>query len=219
MRATARFARRTLEWLVILASATAILLAVVIPRLFGATPYTILTGSMTPAIKPGSLVVVRPVDPSSLSVGDVVTVQLESGEASMVTHRIAAIQYRADGQLQFITKGDANNVVDAEPRMPVQIRGEYWYQVPYLGYLSNAMTGTQRSWLGIIAILALVGYASWMFISAAKDRQKVVGRRGISPAEAAAQAKEAASEDDFETVGLELVSSSKAEAAETEGTG
>lgn len=122
MRATARFARRTLEWLVILASATAILLAVVIPRLFGATPYTILTGSMTPAIKPGSLVVVRPVDPSSLSVGDVVTVQLESGEASMVTHRIAAIQYRADGQLQFITKGDANNVVDAEPRMPVQIR-------------------------------------------------------------------------------------------------
>lgn len=163
MRATARFARRTFEWLAILASGAAIMLAVVVPRLFGATPYTILTGSMTPAIKPGALVVVRPVDPSTVSVGDVVTVQLESGQNSMVTHRVAAIQYRADGQLQFITKGDANNVVDAEPRLPVQIRGDFWYQVPYLGYVSNAMTGTQRSWLGIIAIVALVGYAVWMY--------------------------------------------------------
>lgn len=183
MRSVARFARRTLEWLAILASAAAILLAVIIPRIFGGTPYTILTGSMAPAIQPGALVVVRPVDPSTLSVGDVVTVQLESGESTMVTHRIAEIQYRADGQMQFVTKGDANEIVDAEPRMPVQIRGELWYQVPYLGYVSNALTGTQRGWLGALAIAGLAGYAAWMYYSASKERRQAAERESSTAQE------------------------------------
>lgn len=172
MRSVARFIWRTIEWLVILTASAAILVAVLIPRIFGATPYTIISGSMSPAIEPGALVVVKPVETSSLSVGDVVTVQLESGKDTVVTHRIAEIQYRADGQTQFITKGDANDVADTDPRLPIQIRGEVWYQVPYLGYVSNALTGAQRGWLVGVVILGLAGYAAWMYVSAARDRRR-----------------------------------------------
>ena len=65
--------------------------AVVVPRLAGATPFTVLTSSMRPHYPPGTLVVVRPVDTDLLRVGDVVTYQLHSGERDVVTHRIVAV--------------------------------------------------------------------------------------------------------------------------------
>lgn len=194
MRASVRFLARTLAWLVIVASLAAICVAVLVPRLFGATPYTILTGSMEPGLRPGDLVVIRPVAPEDLSVGDVVTVQLESGVDTVVTHRVYAIQHRADGDLQFITKGDANDTVDRDPRLAVQIRGELWYHVPYLGFVSTALSGSQRSWLAGAVAVGLLGYAGWMFVAAARDRrsarQAATPRRGAEPdltsAEAAA---------------------------------
>ncbi|MFV0375102.1 signal peptidase I [Microbacterium sp.] len=183
MRTVASFVGRTAAWIVILAAVTVIVVAVLIPRIAGATPYTILTGSMQPAYPPGTLVVVRPVDDTDdLSVGDVVTVQLESGEETVVTHRIVEIQHRADSQTQFITKGDANDVPDAEPRMPVQVRGEVWYSIPYLGYISTALTGSQRSWLVTAIAVGLIGYAAWMFTGAWRERRR---RAGAKPAEQA----------------------------------
>ena len=41
-----------------------------------------------PASAPGSVVVVRPVDPADIGVGSVITYQLESGEPEVVTHRV-----------------------------------------------------------------------------------------------------------------------------------
>lgn len=171
MRQVWTFLARTLAWMVILAAVTVIAAAVVIPRLRGATPYTITTGSMAPTYPPGTLVAVRPVGPEDLSVGDVVTVQLESGRDTVVTHRIAAIQHRMDGDLQFVTKGDANDVVDAEVRMPVQIRGEVWYFLPYVGYVSLALTGIQRQWIVTALAVGLFGYAGWMFVGAWRERR------------------------------------------------
>lgn len=188
LRSVARFTWRTIEWVVILAATAAILLAVVIPRIFGATPYTIISGSMEPYLSPGTLVVVKPVEPADLSVGDVITVQLESGEEAVVTHRIQAVQYRADGQIQFITKGDANDIADAEPRLAVQVRGEVWYQVPYLGFLSTALSGAQRGWLVGVVILGLGGYALWMWIGALRDRRRAATQP--APRRAAAAADE-----------------------------
>ena len=66
MRAVLTFVGRTLAWLVILGAVAVLLVAVVVPRVAGATPYTVLTGSMAPAYPPGTLVVVRPVDPGDL---------------------------------------------------------------------------------------------------------------------------------------------------------
>lgn len=184
MRPVLAFAGRTLAWIVIVAALAVIAAAVVIPRIAGATPYTVLTGSMQPAYPPGTLVVVKPVNTDTLSVGDVVTVQLESGQDTVVTHRIDAIQHRLDGEIQFITKGDANETADTEPRLPVQIRGEVWYSVPYVGYISTALTGSQRSWIVTAIAGVLIGFAGWMFIGAIRDRRKrreTAGQAGDGP--------------------------------------
>lgn len=173
LRVVARFCWRTVLWVIILAASAAVVSAVIVPRLFGATPYTIITGSMQPQLPAGTVVIVRPIDPASISVGDVITVQLESGKDTVVTHRVYQIGYQLNGEMQFITKGDANDLPDDEPRLPVQIRGEVWYHIPYLGYVSSAFTGSQRYALMILAAIGLGAYAAWMFTSAAVERKKM----------------------------------------------
>lgn len=170
-------------WAVILAACAAIALAVIVPRIFGATPYTIISGSMQPELPAGTVVIVRPVDPSTISVGDIVTVQLESGIDTVVTHRVHEIRYQLTGEVQFVTKGDANDLPDDEPRLPVQIRGEVWYHIPYLGYVSTALTGSQRNGLLTLVGVGLVAYAAWMFTSAIVDRRRATTGQGTTSGE------------------------------------
>jgi signal peptidase len=161
---------RLLCWTVILAVATAVATAVAVPRLAGATPYAVLTGSMRPDLPPGTLVVVRPVDPEDIGVGTVITYQLASGEPDVVTHRVVEQGLDAKGAPVFATQGDANGARDATWVRPVQVKGEVWYAVPYLGHLNTALTGKERQ-VGVYAVAAgLLGYALLLFASAAKDR-------------------------------------------------
>lgn len=172
MRAALSFAGRVLAWAVILGSVAIILAAVLVPRVAGATPYTIITSSMEPSLPPGTLVIVKPVDPSEIRVGDVITVQLESGEDTVVTHRVSGIAQQLDGDVLFETKGDANDAPDTELRLPVQVRGEVWYSLPYLGYVSTALTGGERQWIITAIAIGLIVYALWMFWGAARERRQ-----------------------------------------------
>lgn len=153
--------------------------AVVVPRLAGATPFTVLTGSMRPHYPPGTLVVVRPVDADRLTVGDVVTYQLRSGERDVVTHRIVAVgvSLQYTGERAFTTKGDANRIADAKSVRPVQIRGRLWYSVPYLGRVSNLLTPGARQTLEVGAAGGLLGYAALMFAAAVRDRRRLKNPR------------------------------------------
>lgn len=165
-----RWALRVLAWMVILACAFVLLAAVLVPRLGGATPYTILTGSMQPGMPPGTLVVAKPVAPSDIAIGDVVTYQLESGKPTVVTHRVVAVRSDMSGDLEFQTQGDANNAPDEKWVMPEQVRGEKWYSVPYLGRVNVLMSGHERQLLVYGAAAVLVMYAGAMFAGAGRDR-------------------------------------------------
>lgn len=114
---------QVLAWSCVVAVAAVLTVTVLVPRLAGATPYTVLTGSMSPGLPAGSLVVVRPVAPDAVGVGAVITYQLESGEPAVATHRVVAVETAINGDLAFVTQGDANEVADAEPVRPVQIKG------------------------------------------------------------------------------------------------
>lgn len=160
---------RILAWTVILGIGAIVMVAVLIPRVAGATPYVVLTGSMRPAMPPGTMVVARPVDSDRLGIGDVITYQLKSGDPMVVTHRIVAVGDR-NGHRIFQTRGDANEVPDQDWVRPVQIRGERWYAVPYLGYVTSAITREHRTVALVIIVTALLGYSVVMFGSAARDR-------------------------------------------------
>ncbi len=172
MRAAAGWLGQLLAWLVIVGVVVVLAAAVLGPRLAGATPYTVLTGSMRPDYPPGTLVVVKPVAADVLRSGDVVTYQLESGEATVVTHRIVEVGTNLQGDVTFTTQGDANEIPDAEPVRPVQVKGRLWYSVPYLGYVNNFMTGRQRQTAVLLVSGGLVAYAAYMFVSAAHRRRR-----------------------------------------------
>ena len=169
---------QVLAWLFILSVTATLVAAVLIPRVAGATPYTILTGSMQPKLPPGTLVVVRPVDADEIGSGTVITYQLESGKATTVTHRVVSQGFNGKGELQFQTQGDANNTPDENWVKPVQIMGERWYAVPYLGYANNMLPGKERQMAVYIVAALLLGYAAFMFTGTIRDRV----RRGNNPA-------------------------------------
>jgi signal peptidase len=159
-----------LAWMVILAVTTMLVVTVGIPRIAGATPYTVLTGSMSPGMPPGTLVVVRPAD--QIGIGEVVTYQLESGKPAVVTHRVVSVAPGADGKTMFQTQGDANDVPDESWVSEDQIRGVRWYSVPFLGHVNNLLTGKERQ-MAVYAVAALLlGYAGAMLAGSLRDRRR-----------------------------------------------
>lgn len=173
---TARVARTLGEWLLRLVSAVAALAVLgtlvvlfALPRITGGSALTVLTGSMTPGIPVGSLAFIRPVDPTSLKIGDVATYQRQSGVASYVTHRIVAIDPSTDPD-SFTFKGDANRGPDENPVAATAIRGKLWFHVPYLGAVRDALHG--RAGLTLLAMITLAGYAVLQVVSELRSRRR-----------------------------------------------
>lgn len=172
MRSALGFVRLVLAWFVILVAGGVLAVAVVVPRLAGATPYDVQTGSMRPGLPPGTLVVVRPVAADEIGIGSVITYQLESGKPAVATHRVTALGINnVSGERTFRTKGDANDGVDPEPVRPVQVKGEVWYAVPYVGRVNDLITGPPQLPL-LVVVAGLLAYAGWMFAGAARDRRR-----------------------------------------------
>ena len=164
---------QVMAWTVIVAAGGVLCIAVLVPRLAGATPHAVLTGSMQPGLPPGSLVVTRPASMSDISAGDVIAYQLRSGDPTVVTHRVVATGIAASGDQVLVTQGDANRVADPEPVRDVQLRGRVWYAVPHLGRASTVLPGSTRSALTVVVGAGLAIYAAAMFTSALADRRRV----------------------------------------------
>lgn len=151
------------------------LLVIVVPAATGSTPMTVLTSSMEPTYPPGTLVIVKPIEPQQIRIGDAITYQLKSNEAPVVTHRVMSITSSSNGGTSFITKGDNNGAPDAAPVIPEQVRGKVWYSVPWIGYLNNLVGGELRGWVVPVVAIGLFLYAGYMFASsiaaAAKKRR------------------------------------------------
>lgn len=151
------------------------LAAIVVPKLTGATPATILTSSMEPTLPPGTLAIVKPVPIDKIRIGDVMTYQIRSGDPAVVSHRVVAITRSTTGGLSFTTKGDNNAGADA-PVIPAQVRGVVWYSVPLLGYVNSALDHGQRSWIVPTLGVLLLLYSGYMILRGAQS-STTSGRR------------------------------------------
>lgn len=138
--------------IVIIAAACAIMLVGV--RIFGLTPYTVLSGSMEPAYHVGSLIYVKKVPTDEIKVGDPITFVLNE-DLVVATHRVIEI----DSENEFFyTKGDNNESPDASPVSFKNVLGVPQFTIPYLGYLSNYLTkpiGWITCGAGIVILLLI----------------------------------------------------------------
>lgn len=119
----------------------------VLPMLFGCKNMAVLSGSMEPGIPVGAVVYVKETDMAAIEPGDVITYRL-SGD-TMVTHRVVSVDRDAQ---QLITKGDANEVEDANPVAFSEVIGKELFHVPLLGYLSIYI----KTPLGIMAVCGVL---------------------------------------------------------------
>lgn len=92
------------------------------------------TGSMEPAFKVGGVVVIKPVDPFDVQVGEVITYRAPISSEPMITHRVVGITGKT-GSPRFFTKGDANESVDGFVIPQENIVGRVWLYIPLFGHL------------------------------------------------------------------------------------
>ena len=93
----------------------------------------ILSGSMEPTIKTGSIVVIKPAD--DYGIGDIITFQTAI-DKDLITHRINDIKI-VGNEPRYITKGDANNAPDQREIVQREVIGKLLFSIPYLGYVIN----------------------------------------------------------------------------------
>lgn len=126
-------------------------LALVGVKLIGLQVFTVLSGSMEPTYKTGSLIYVKQVNYLDLLEGDVITFMLN--EDTIATHRIMEVIPDEENQLElrFKTKGDANNTVDGGVVHHKNIIGSPIFTLPKLGYLANFIQNPPGRYLAISA--------------------------------------------------------------------
>ena len=137
---------KALTALTVVAIAGFVAVLVIIPRMQGGAALNVLTGSMTPTIPAGSIVVVTPIDPDAIKPGDVITYQMAPGVAEYVTHRVVRVQHKTQPK-SFLTKGDANPGFD-DPVPAGAVRGKVTFNMPYVGTASEFV----RSRAGLVTI-------------------------------------------------------------------
>ncbi len=130
-----------------------------VPSVSGYLPLIVLTDSMYPEIHSGDLIICHTGEPEEVKVGDVIAFFDPAGNGtSIVTHRVAEITTQ-DGELAFITKGDANNVEDRMPVPAEDLVGVFQNRIPGMGSVAMFMQTTQGLIVCVVCpLLLLIGY-------------------------------------------------------------
>jgi signal peptidase I len=140
--------------LALLGFAAAISAAVTIPTIFGLQSFTVLSGSMEPAIGTGDVIVVRKIEPLEAKIGDVVTFRSPDEPTKMITHRVVKVDV-SSGLVRFVTRGDANTGSERWSVRSEGVVGRVEYRVPKLGYATRPLSG-RLGRLGLLVIPAVL---------------------------------------------------------------
>lgn len=112
------------------------------PKVFGFSAAKVISDSMDPTIIKGDTIVIK--ECKQYYLGDIITYDDSS---TYVTHRIVEVNDNS-----FITKGDNNNVSDANPVSLESIQGKVVFTVPAL----NRIFTSKQVYIGLLIITVLV---------------------------------------------------------------
>nr|WP_034669334.1 signal peptidase I [Bacillus methanolicus] len=131
------------------------------PQAFGYQLKTVLSGSMEPTFKTGSIIIVKPLDmkeKTQLKKGDIITFKV--GPDKLITHRISSVNKSGEHVL-YETKGDNNKRKDLDPVLSDNVVAKYsGFTIPYVGYFIDFSKSKEGSAiLLIVPGILLLGYA------------------------------------------------------------
>lgn len=117
--------------------------------------YTIVSGSMEPAIKVYDVVIDVAVNsPEDIKVGDVITFISTSSISNglVVTHRVQDIKV-VNGNYEYVTKGDFNGSADSDTAKFDNIIGKVAFKVPQLGRI-QFFVASKLGWFVVVLVPA-----------------------------------------------------------------
>jgi len=125
---------------------------------------TVVSGSMSPMIKAGDVILISKVKLEEIKEQDIIT--FRKGK-TLITHRIIEIENNS-----FKTKGDANEDSDIELVKAGQVVGKVILIFPYLGYLGHFI----RTLPGFLLFICIPG----ILIIYSEIRKIYNGKKAIS---------------------------------------
>lgn len=182
-----------------------------VANIFGYTPLTVESNSMSPTFKEKDLIISKKVDDLyKLKVGDVITFHaLINGQNALNTHRIVSIDDTGNS-LKFITRGDNNSIDDSTPVKAEEIVGKWTgVRLKGAGKAMDFLRTKKGFFICIIIPLALFFlFELYKFIVVLIDAKKSditeedeeeIKRKAVEEYIAAQKAKEAGAAKDGET--------------------
>jgi signal peptidase len=126
------------------------------PKIMGKEIMSVLSGSMEPGIKTGSIIAVVPVSPGqqgTFKSGDVITFKSVEDANMLITHRVVSVK-GTGSSLEYITKGDNNDSEDPKPIPAGNVVAQYVnFTIPYLGFFLAWV----KTKIGIAVIMIIPG--------------------------------------------------------------
>lgn len=92
------------------------------------------SGSMSPVIKRGALVIGQPVKPENVAANDIIIFRPASGDGNLIVHRVIKIENNS--ALRFITKGDTSAISDPYPVPAANVVARVIFHPPLLGFIA-----------------------------------------------------------------------------------
>jgi signal peptidase I len=129
------------------------------PNFLGYQLKTVLSGSMEPTFKTGSIIAIEPSNnPTEFNKGDIIT--FKKDESTIVTHRVIEVIKNDSGDILYKTKGDNNEDADVEPVLSQNVLAKYTgFTIPYAGYLVDFA----KSKIGTALLLIIPGFILLMY--------------------------------------------------------
>ncbi|VAW09661.1 hypothetical protein MNBD_ACTINO02-1163, partial [hydrothermal vent metagenome] len=132
---------------------------------FGYQPSVLMSGSMSPVLEAGDVVLFEGIDPTEVGIGNVILFETPGRPDVLTAHRVTAV----DSAAQLITtQGDANRGVDSN-RVPFDsVKGFGRIAVPLIGLPTMWLATGQTALFGFFVLI--MALATWMSRWALLDR-------------------------------------------------
>jgi len=130
-----------------------LLLFIALPFPFGGQWIMVLSGSMTPTMLVGGMVLLMPVDLTSIQAGDIIALNPPGYPDVVVAHRV--IEVLEGSSQEFRTKGDANEEEDQYLTNGSNVVGEIRLHIPQLGYILEDLGEFGKSTAGMVLLMGL----------------------------------------------------------------
>ena len=145
-------------------------LPLTVPRVFGYQLYTVVSGSMEPAIPVGSLLYIQSAQPENMVPDDVIAFYGGRDSTAVITHRVVE---NREFMGEFITKGDANEKEDMEPVSYDNFIGKVRLAIPAAGKAAQVFSDTpgKIAAAGLIVLAVFLHGAAWK-LEGGEDRDE-----------------------------------------------